>query len=330
VARDEDLQVVADQANKILESTVQVTAGEDSFEVDGSHLLGRLKLVEQNGYPTMSIEPEAISEQLEEQVPGATNNPTGVTFTIQNGVPVPVAGHDVQVCCGEDAATMIAGAFLSGSESVAVPTRTITAQEGLEWAQGLGVKQVVGEFTTNHKCCESRVQNIHRIADMTRGVLIAPGGTWSVNDHVGRRTVEKGFAIGGVIEDGEFKTDIGGGVSQYATTLFNAAFFGGYDIPAYKMHSKYISRYPYGREATLSYPGVDLKVHNDSPYGVVVWPTYTDTSITVQLWSTQYGRGEQTAQSQSSGCGTVRTTRTTTFPDKGPQEDTFRANYDCD
>jgi vancomycin resistance protein YoaR len=225
---------------------------------------------------------------------------------------------------------MIAGAFLSGSESVAVPTRTITAQEGLEWAQGLGVKQVVGEFTTNHKCCESRVQNIHRIADMTRGVLIAPGGTWSVNDHVGRRTVEKGFAIGGVIEDGEFKTDIGGGVSQYATTLFNAAFFGGYDIPAYKMHSKYISRYPYGREATLSYPGVDLKVHNDSPYGVVVWPTYTDTSITVQLWSTQYGRGEQTAQSQSSGCGTVRTTRTTTFPDKGPQEDTFRANYDCD
>ena len=133
-----------------------------------------------------------------------------------------------------------------------------------------------------------------------------------------------------MIQDGEFATDIGGGVSQFATTTFNAAFFGGLDIPTYKMHSKYISRYPFGREATLAYPGVDLKIRNDTPYGIVIWPTYTGTSITVQLWSTRTAVGEQTAQNPTSGCGPVSTERTRTFTDGHTEKDTFRANYDCD
>jgi vancomycin resistance protein YoaR len=220
--------------------------------------------------------------------------------------------------------------LLAGRTTVELPTRTLTAEAGRSLASTLGVKEVIGSFTTNHQCCESRVTNIHRIADLTRGTLIPPGQTFSVNDTVGRRTVEKGFLEGGVIINGEFGTDIGGGVSQYATTLFNAAFFGGLDIPAYKAHSKYISRYPFGREATLAYPAVDLKIRNNTPHGVVIWPTYTATSITVELWSTRYVSGEQSAQNKSEGCGAVLTERTRTFLDGRIDKDTFRARYDCD
>ena len=329
-AQDEQVQVLADQANTILDSSVTVIAGDDEFVLEGGGLLGGLTVDASGDLPRVTLSQEVISLQLENQVPGATSNPTGVTFDIQGGVPVPIAGSDAQVCCGDGAANLIVDAFLAGEPTVEVPTSTVTAAEGVEWASGLGVNQVVGEFTTNYSSGQSRVTNIHRISDLTRGVLIPPGGTWSVNDHVGRRTVAKGFAEGGVIHDGEFTTDIGGGVSQYATTLFNAAFFAGVDIPEYKMHSKYISRYPYGREATLDYPSVDLEIHNDTPYGIVVWPTYTSSSITAQLWSTPYGRGEQTSQSKSSGCGSVRTERTTTFPDGQQQVDNFSAAYDCD
>ena len=153
------------------------------------------------------------------------------------------------------------------------PDRHRGRRRGL--GQHPGRHQVVGEFTTKHPAGQPRVTNIHRISDETRGVLIAPGDTFSVNDFVGRRTAEKGYVLAPVIENGEHVEDIGGGVSQYATTLFNAAFFGGLDIPAYKAHSEYISRYPYGREATVAYPSVDLKVRNNTPYGVVIWPTYT-------------------------------------------------------
>ena len=156
-----------------------------------------------------------------------------------------------------------------------LPTTKFSAAQGVDEASKAGVKEVVSSFTTEHPGGQPRVQNIHRIADLTRGVYIPPGGSFSINDFVGERTEAKGFVSAPVISDGVFTKDTGGGVSQYATTLFNASFFAGMDIPKYKAHSVFISRYPFGREATLSYPGVDLKITNPSPYGVMIWPSYT-------------------------------------------------------
>ena len=74
---------------------------------------------------------------------------------------------------------------------------------------------------------------------------------------------------------------------------------------------------------------MDLKITNETPHGVVIWPSYTDTSITVQLWSTPFARGEETGKSKQSGCGSVTTTRTITYPDGNQDQDSFRANYRC-
>ncbi|MGH8886920.1 MAG: VanW family protein [Egibacteraceae bacterium] len=157
-----------------------------------------------------------------------------------------------------------------------------------EQARGLSIVQQVSTFTTNYACCQTRVTNIHRIADMVNGVVIRPGKTFSLNAHVGNRIPEKGFLPGKAIQDGEFVEQIGGGVSQFTTTMFNAAYFGGYDIVEHKPHSYYISRYPEGREATLNFPHVDLKVRNNSPHGILVQTSYTDTSVTVSFWATRW------------------------------------------
>src|SRR5690606_29751454 len=101
---------------------------------------------------------------------------------------------------------------------------------GREWIERLGIRELVGEFTTRYPAGQPRVVNIKRIAELTRGVIIEPGATFSVNDFVGRRTVDKGFVSAGVIQNGVFQDDVGGGISQFATTLFNAAFFGGLDF----------------------------------------------------------------------------------------------------
>jgi vancomycin resistance protein YoaR len=119
-------------------------------------------------------------------------------------------------------------------------------------------------------------------------------------------------------------------VSQFATTMFNAAFFGGLDLVEYQAHTIYISRYPYGREATLSYPVPDLVVTNPTPYGILVWPTYTGSSITVTLYSSPWVTGDQTGQSRSPAgpCTRVTTERTRTWLIDGRQEvDTVSALY---
>jgi vancomycin resistance protein YoaR len=195
---------------------------------------------------------------------------------------------------------------------------------------GWGVTQPVASFTTYHAAGESRVTNIHRIADLLRGTLIEPHGTFSVNRTIGPRTRAKGFVEAGVIEQGSFTTSVGGGISQFATTLFNAAFFGGLDFVEYQSHSIYISRYPYGREATLSYPAPDLELSNPTDHGVLIWPTYTGSSITVTLWSTPTVTVEQTGQSEEAAgnCTRVNTERTRTSLASGQRRvDTVHATY---
>jgi len=125
-------------------------------------------------------------------------------------------------------------------------------------------------------------------------------------------------------------SEVGGGVSQFATTLFNAAYFAGLDIVEYQAHSEYFSRYPRGREATMGYPAPDLKIENDTPYGVLIWTSYTESSLTVTLYSTPYAQAEQTGirEARSGNCAVVTTERTRTFVDgRPPVTDTFRATY---
>jgi vancomycin resistance protein YoaR len=114
-----------------------------------------------------------------------------------------------------------------------------------------------------------------------------------MTDIVGERTRANGFTDGFVISDGILVEDLGGGVSQMATTTFNAAFFAGLEDVEHKPHSFYIDRYPVGREATVAWGAVDLRFRNDTPHGVLVTTSVTPSTpstsgvVTVSMWSTK-------------------------------------------
>jgi vancomycin resistance protein YoaR len=82
---------------------------------------------------------------------------------------------------------------------------------------------------------------------------------------------------------------IGGGVSQFGTTIFNATFWGGYQVDDHQPHSGWIDRYPLGIEATLVYSSIDFKFTNDTTTPVFIETSFTSTSITVELWGNQGG-----------------------------------------
>jgi len=161
-------------------------------------------------------------------------------------------------------------------------------------ARKLKIKEKVSTFTTYFPYAEYRNTNIGRAMELINGTVLKPGETFSLNETVGERTAENGFVKGFIIENGIFKEDYGGGVSQSATTTFNAAFFAGLDDIEHKPHSFYIDRYPVGREATVAWPTVDLKFRNNTPYGVLIQAGITPSSAsaqgsaTVTMWSTKY------------------------------------------
>ena len=160
-------------------------------------------------------------------------------------------------------------------------------------AKKLGVKQVTGEFTTYFPYLPYRNVNIGRAAELINGTLLEPGDTFSLNKVLGERTKANGFTEGYIIKGGKFEKELGGGVSQSATTTFNAMFFAGLKDVQHQPHTLYIDRYPPGREATVAWPNLDLKFKNDTDYGVLVEASVVKGtpsrrgSITVRMWSTK-------------------------------------------
>jgi len=157
-------------------------------------------------------------------------------------------------------------------------------------ARALNIHELVSSYTTYHPCCAPRVTNIHKIADIVDGAIVRPGDQFSLNNYVGPRTSEKGFVMAPMIADGKYKDEFGGGVSQFATTTFNAIFYGGYEIDYHQAHSYYISRYPAGRDATISWTSPDLRFTNDSRSGILIKTSYSGTSVTVSFYGDKEGK----------------------------------------
>lgn len=209
-------------------------------------------------------------------------------FDVSGPSPVIVPSQTGLVVDGERLAAAVLPAALSTTARTAALALVVEEPElTTAKAKALGVKEKVGTFTTRHPCCRPRVTNIHRIADIVDGHLVKPGETFSLNGVVGERDRKRGFVEAPQILEGQFVDRVGGGVSQFATTLYNATFFAGFEDVFHKPHSYYISRYPVGREATVSFPAPDLKWRNDSPHGALVSTSYTGTSITVTIWGTK-------------------------------------------
>jgi hypothetical protein len=143
---------------------------------------------------------------------------------------------------------------------------------------------LVGTFTTYFSAGATRNLNIGRLAGTLDGTIVAPGDELSVNAISGPRRCEDGYEPAGTIVRGELVDTCGGGVSQFGTTIYNAAFFAGLPIPQWQAHSFFISRYPTGREATLSYPELDVRFVNDSDGFLIVRTSTTATSVTVSLY----------------------------------------------
>jgi vancomycin resistance protein YoaR len=343
---DDAMQALADEANELASGPLQFVSEDDSVEVAPEVVRTWLRaVVDEDGELDLTVDQDATVASLVEVFPDAGNPPSDASFDIVDGVPVIVPGQDGTGCCAPETAGQVLDALRAGNSTVEVSLAPRPPEVGTEQLEGLGVTQVVGGtrawpesrtdevgpgFTTFHESGQARVTNIHRIADLVRGALILPGESFSVNQHVGRRTTSNGFVVAGAIRNGEHVDEVGGGVSQFATTLFNAAYFAGLDIDQYQAHTEYFSRYPRGREATMGYPAPDLVITNNTPYGVLIWTSYTGSSLTITMYSTPFAEGEQTgiSEGRSGNCTVVTTTRTRTYVDgREPTTDTFRATY---
>ena len=179
-------------------------------------------------------------------------------------------------------ATDVAGRTVTLPMVVAEPTVT-TPQN--EW----GITEVVGEFATPYNSGDApRTQNLTRGAELVNGSVVKPGEVFSLEQTLGAVDYAHGFADAGVIQNGQHVDSMGGGLSQVATTVFNAGFEAGMDDTEHHPHQYYFERYPAGREATLWTGNLDVKFTNSTSQSVLVQAWLDGEQIHVRLWSTKY------------------------------------------
>ncbi|MGQ9500880.1 MAG: VanW family protein [Anaerolineae bacterium] len=134
---------------------------------------------------------------------------------------------------------------------------------------------IVAEATTTFKgSSEARVRNIQVAASKLHGIVVPPGALFSFNEHLGPITAEQGYESSLIIWGDRTAVGIGGGICQVSTTLFRAAFFGGFEIVERWAHGYRVSWYEIefgpGLDATIYAPNIDFKFRNDTEHFLLI------------------------------------------------------------
>jgi vancomycin resistance protein YoaR len=288
-------RAAAERAARLVAQPRTIVVGRQEFDITAEDLRAALRIRRvENGF-VVGFDPQRLGTVL----PRPTR-PRDARLVVE--------GERVRVAPSEpgravDAATL--------AVALTDPTKR-TIQAGVDLVRprvttadlaALRIREQVSSFTTYYPPGQPRVTNIQRAASVIDGTILRPGGTFSMNQVLGERTIEKGYVAAPQIVGTSFAESVGGGISQVATTLYNGAFFAGLELTEHQPHSLYIDRYPLGREATISWGGPELIFRNDWPAGVLIDVKAGDTSITVRFFSSRLGRRVATQTSMPNGNG---------------------------
>lgn len=339
---DEDVvEVAAQQARDVLEEPLVLRVDDESLTLEPGDLARLVEIrptAEEDGLELAVTEQNVEAELAEQAAATFDLDPRSARFTTGRTPPrqfdeqSDATFRPVEASIGLEpsvdgrrfdsamAATQLTELVRDDAREAQLRMETVAPELPTERAEEQRPTHLIGTFTTYYQAGQTRVANIHLLADVIDGATVLPGEQFSINEISGERSCDKGYEPAGTIVQGELVDTCGGGTSQFGTTTFNAAFFSGVQLDQWRAHSWYISRYPMGREATLSYPQLDVKFTNTTEGAVLVKTDHTSTSVTVSL----YGQPIADAVSASHGEPTnyrshSTETRTTSSLPRGQQ-----------
>lgn len=147
------------------------------------------------------------------------------------------------------------------------------------------VNTLLSEFSTKFSTSDSnRVANIALSARSTSDVLLMPGEEFSYNNLTGKRTKANGYKDAPVIINGKLEQDVGGGVCQVSSTLFNSVLYSGLDVTSRRNHSLKSSYVSIGRDAMVSDGGSDFRFKNPYSHPVYIKNIVSNGVITSRIY----------------------------------------------
>ncbi len=285
-----DAKAAAATARDWLSGPLSLTHAGHTWTISRQDLGQYLAFVRQQGSPHLRVTFDSpVTRGYFSYITAQVGQPgRNATFTLSSGgkrVWVKPGTTGYGVVPGPTIANMDAAAAGGGSRVAAAVFGKAPPALSYADAKALRITTRIGTYTTGVAGTTNRLDNVALGSSLLNNTLIAPGKIFSVNATTGERTAAKGFKMAPTIINGKLEDSVGGGMCQVSTTVFNAAFEAGLQIVERHNHELYISHYPLGRDATVSYGSYDLKFRNDTPNWILLKTDFTGWALTVSLYS---------------------------------------------
>ncbi len=148
-------------------------------------------------------------------------------------------------------------------------------------------RDTLGAYTTNYSSSSAnRASNISLATSSIDGIILMPGEEFSFNNSVGKRTVERGYKTAGAYVAGETVDQVGGGICQVSSTLYNAVLLSNLEISSRRSHQMTVSYVPMGRDATVNWGTTDFKFKNNTEYPIKVTGVTKGRNVTISIVGT--------------------------------------------
>ncbi len=298
---DQALQVAKMVEERVSQSVDLVYGSEEPWTVDSSGIGSWVSVTEEGNGADAKLVPWVDTDKLEtglkaiigDRDPGI--KPIDARFELSGDRIQVVAGTNGTGINYKKVSTDLYDILFGENHStakreIALAVTDLEPEFTAEDANAMNIKDKIASYTTEFTVASAnKVTNIQLAADLLNNSMIAPGGTWSFHGTAGECNEARGFKKATSIVAGEYVDEIGGGICQVATTVFNAAFDAGLPINERVNHGFYLIAYPAGRDAAVSWQWPDLKFENDTGGHILMTMSYTNSALTCTLWGTDPG-----------------------------------------
>ncbi|WP_442598322.1 VanW family protein [Neobacillus sp. D3-1R] len=167
--------------------------------------------------------------------------------------------------------------------TVELPLYVTESGYKLEEVPQLGEVVVATYQTHFDSSVAGRTKNIELSAQAINNVILGVGDVFSFNTTVGPSDAEHGYQKAMEAVNGKLVEGIGGGICQTSSTLFNAVDQIGVDYVEKHHHSVNVGYVPKGRDATVSYGGLDFRFENTTGVPLLLKASMSKGTLTVEV-----------------------------------------------
>ena len=144
--------------------------------------------------------------------------------------------------------------------------------------------KILGTYSTTTTSNENRNTNVRIACDTICGTILQPQEQFSYNTILGRRTAEKGYKEAAAYANGEVVQELGGGICQVSSTIYNATIFANLQIDKRTGHTYEPSYVTPGEDAAVSYSNPDFVFTNNTGATLGIKTTFKDRTIVATIF----------------------------------------------